>query len=115
MRNTRQHPTLIFEINSRPLTIALTLTMLFALIAALTPAAQAQYKVIRYFTGRDGANPEAGVTMDKAGSLYGTTFGGGTTGNGTVFQLKYKDPSFVFNPLYSFGGGSDGAKQKSLA
>ncbi len=36
----------------------------------------------------DGANPEAGVILDAAGNVYGTTSGGGT-GNyaGTVFKL----------------------------
>ena len=47
--------------------------------------------------------------MDKAGNLYGTTFIGGTLGDGAVYQLKLKNSSFVFNPLYSFAGGSDGA------
>jgi uncharacterized repeat protein (TIGR03803 family) len=37
--------------------------------------------------GNDGANPVAGVTMDAAGSLYGTTSAGGAYTYGTVFQL----------------------------
>ena len=39
----------------------------------------------------DGAGPQAGVTFDKTGNLYGTTkFGGGNqpTGSGTVFRLS---------------------------
>jgi uncharacterized repeat protein (TIGR03803 family) len=32
--------------------------------------------------GRDGDDPEAGLIMDKAGNLYGTTFAGGGTGCG---------------------------------
>jgi uncharacterized repeat protein (TIGR03803 family) len=37
----------------------------------------------------DGANPNAGLLMDKAGNLYGTTRDGGgkVTGGGVVFQL----------------------------
>lgn len=36
----------------------------------------------------DGSNPSAGLTFDASGVLYGTTFGGGTGGKGTVFKLK---------------------------
>ncbi len=35
-----------------------------------------------------GASPEAGVTVDGAGDLYGTTAVGGKNGLGTVFELS---------------------------
>src|SRR6202023_2655838 len=38
------------------------------------------------FTGDDGAYPHAGLIADPAGNLYGTTWGGGASGRGTVFQ-----------------------------
>ncbi len=61
----------------------------------------------------DGGSPEAGVTRDAAGSLYGTTFFGGTgtgcdiyfAGCGTVFKL---DTSGTETVLHSFGGAYDG-------
>jgi uncharacterized repeat protein (TIGR03803 family) len=35
----------------------------------------------------DGANPYAGVILDPAGHVYGTTFNGGHLGYGTVFEI----------------------------
>jgi uncharacterized repeat protein (TIGR03803 family) len=37
--------------------------------------------------GKDGAVPVSGLIFDSSGNLYGTTFSGGATGNGTVFEL----------------------------
>ena len=59
----------------------------------------------------DGGWPEAGVTKDASGNLYGTTFFGGTgtgcdiyfDGCGTVFKL---DSSGTETVLHSFGGAS---------
>ncbi len=36
----------------------------------------------------DGFDPVAGLIADSSGNLYGTTFSGGTTGDGTVFKLE---------------------------
>jgi uncharacterized repeat protein (TIGR03803 family) len=54
----------------------------------------------------DGQLPASGLLRDAAGNLFGTTAGGGASGNGTVFQL---DPSGKETVLYSFAGGSDGS------
>jgi len=63
--------------------------------------------VLHSFTGgSDGCFDYAGLTMDSAGSLYGTTIQGGSSGNGVVYKL---DSSGNFSVLYSFTGGSDGA------
>ena len=52
----------------------------------LTPAGK--FQVLHTFTGgRDGGNPAAGLVMDQAGNLYGTTYTGGAHGYGTVFKL----------------------------
>ena len=62
--------------------------------------------------GADGALPEASLTLAQHGVLYGTTFAGGTTGNGTVFKLTPPAISgglWKETPLYSFKGGSDGS------
>jgi hypothetical protein len=63
-------------------------------------------------SGGDGANPEAGLIMDALGNLYSTTFYGGTSGNGTVFEL-FNSSGTYNETLYSFNGppccGGDGA------
>jgi len=96
---------------------ALAFGAVFALTVVTTRSAQAQtFTVIHNFTGgQDGANPQAGLTMDEAGNLYGTANGGGSltcnapNGCGTVYRLQHKGAGWIFNPLYSFIAGSDGA------
>jgi len=86
------------------LAIAIAIAIVFALTVVLTQLAQAQtFTVLHQFTGgRDGANPAAGLTMDKAGNLYGTAaYGGGgdcNGGCGTVFRLTRKGSGWVFTP-----------------
>jgi uncharacterized repeat protein (TIGR03803 family) len=61
----------------------------------------------------DGSGPHAGVSLDSAGNLYGTTVYGGITGErcgtlgcGVVFKLDINGNETV---LYRFTGGTDGA------
>jgi uncharacterized repeat protein (TIGR03803 family) len=56
----------------------------------------------------DGVFPEAGLTFDKAGNLYGTTFEGLTPIYGTVFELKHSQSGWTESILYHFQGGNDG-------
>jgi len=46
------------------------------------------------------------VIRDAAGNLYGTTYGGGASGWGTVFEIN---PTGKETVLYSFAGAADGA------
>jgi uncharacterized repeat protein (TIGR03803 family) len=63
--------------------------------------------VLYSFTGgADGASPLAGLVMDAAGNLYGTTQLGGAFSAGTVFEVSASGAEIV---LYSFTGGSDGS------
>jgi uncharacterized repeat protein (TIGR03803 family) len=77
--------------------------ILLVLTVAATSAAQAQtFRVLHNFTnGQDGGTPFAGVTMDAAGNLYGTTYLGGN-GYGTVYQLKRSGSNWLINPLVTF-------------
>jgi uncharacterized repeat protein (TIGR03803 family) len=69
--------------------------------------------ILYSFTGKtDGAKPIAGLTVDKAGNLYGTTTAGGANGNGAVFELAIPTVAggaWTEKVLYSFGTGTDGA------
>ena len=107
MQSRQQFCSLISRIISRTAVAALTVTILFALVVAATPAAQAQtFKVIHTFTGPDGADAFAGVTLDAAGNLYGTTSEKSESGGGpgTVFELKPSHGNWVLNNLFTFNG-----------
>jgi uncharacterized repeat protein (TIGR03803 family) len=67
--------------------------------------------VLHSFSGSpDGAYPYAGVILDRAANLYGTTNGGGAFNSGTLFRLNatYKE-----TVLHSFNGTTDGAGPSS--
>ena len=55
--------------------------------------------------GNDGSNPNASITFDSQGNLYGTTTEGGVNGEGDVFEITNTG---TYIELYSFGNGSDG-------
>src|ERR1700741_416031 len=95
--------------------VCIVLTIAIAFMAAVTRQARAQtYMVIHNFSGRaDGAGPLAGVTIDAAGNLYGTTWGGGDMGDGTVFKLGRKGSSWILSSLYSFAGSNDGGQPEA--
>src|SRR5579862_404049 len=56
---------------------------------AVSPAFAQSEKVVYPFSiqNADGQDPQAGLVLDQAGNLYGTTFGGGPFGWGTVFEI----------------------------
>jgi uncharacterized repeat protein (TIGR03803 family) len=65
---------------------------------------------LHIFTGIDGAIPYAGVIQGADGSLYGTTSGGGASGNGTIFKIDAGGAKLI--TLHAFTG-SDGAQTNS--
>ena len=89
------------------------LTVLLGCVTALliaSPAHAQTYSVIHAFTSApDGAEPFAGLSMDRAGNLYGTTSIGGYIGTaicsygcGTVFKLSHTDAGWTNTILYAF-------------
>ena len=74
-----------------------------ALLLPTGAAAASTFKVLHEFTGKDGANPDAGLIFDAAGNLYGTTSAGGAFGKGTVFKLTpNSNGSWTETVLHSF-------------
>jgi uncharacterized repeat protein (TIGR03803 family) len=60
------------------------------------------------------AYPEAGLVMDAAGNLYGTTEEGGPGGYGTVFKLDASN-DYALSILAAFDGADGGACSGGLA
>jgi uncharacterized repeat protein (TIGR03803 family) len=67
-------------------------------------------KVLYSFAGgSDGAYPAAGLTLNSSGVLYGTTYGGGAPGFGTVFELiPSQTAGWSEKVIHTFLGGTDG-------
>jgi uncharacterized repeat protein (TIGR03803 family) len=56
-----------------------------------------------------GPGPQNTLVRDRAGNLYGTTWGDGQFGLGTVFKLTPSNGGWIYSSLHDFTGGSDGA------
>jgi len=84
----------------------------------LTPVGSGYKESVLYSfpTGAGGYLPQAGLTMDSKGALYGTTYYGGDTtacdgaGCGLVFKLTPKKSGYVESVLYRFTSNGDGAQ-----
>lgn len=63
------------------------------------------HSVIYNFDGAEGWEPVAGVTVDSAGNLYGTTLAGGDSGFGVVYELSPSSGGWSYRVLHSFSGG----------
>jgi uncharacterized repeat protein (TIGR03803 family) len=109
---TEHRPPRIARIRYRPAVVFLT-----AGILLLLAVAQAQtVTVLHTFTGgADGAIPMAGLTLDAAGNLYGTTSQGGSFagpcfdfGCGVVFKMSHHGSGWIQTPIYAFKDSPDG-------
>lgn len=82
---------------------------------ALTPGGS-EMALYSFTGGSDGSQPIDGLTMDRSGKLFGTTFYAGNAGCyedqgcGVVFELA---PDGTETVLYSFEGGADGGNPMS--
>ncbi len=96
-----------------PLNLKSNTVLGLAIFLALVDISNAStFKVIYSFGANgasDAAEPYAGLSMDKAGNLYGTTPVGGTSDTGTVFELIPSGTgTWKEKILHSFTNGADG-------
>ncbi|HXM44921.1 MAG TPA: choice-of-anchor tandem repeat GloVer-containing protein, partial [Bryobacteraceae bacterium] len=63
--------------------------VVFQLVPPASPGGVWTETILHKFAGSpgDGANPHTAVTPGSGGVLYGTTYNGGASGHGTVYQL----------------------------
>ena len=91
--------------DTHALAACVALTLVIFVVLGASVEAQTLTTLYSFTGGSDGGYPDAGVVVDKAGNLYGTTPYGGSSYNGVVFQVS---PSGAETILYDFGF-ADGA------
>ena len=62
---------------------------------------------------KNGRYPEAGLILDTNGNLYGTTYGGGAYGKGTVFELSPSGAETVLHSFCARAGCPDGSHPRA--
>lgn len=94
---------LILNVGRRARINALLVVFLVCVMGVVAVYGQT-FTVIHTFTGMgDGSQPRAGLILDGAGNLYGTTMSGGN-GDGVVYRISKRGPSWVLSRLYAFPG-----------
>jgi uncharacterized repeat protein (TIGR03803 family) len=76
------------------------------------PRGSSQIVRLAEFNGLNGQFPEAGVIIDNAGNLFGTTSEGGTGGDGTVFELPAGGGEIIV--LANFDGSNGTSPETDL-
>jgi uncharacterized repeat protein (TIGR03803 family) len=90
-----------------------TLLASVCLLFVSSAMGRVQEKILHTFEGPDGNHPYE-LISDSAGNIYGAAVEGGTTDNGTVFELSPTSGGWNFSVLYSFLGGNDGVYPAGL-
>ena len=107
-----------FWVASGKVVAVATAIVVVSLMSVPRAGAATQFKTLHRFTGgADGGNPHAGLIVDQAGNLYGTTWAGGNlsfcggSGCGVVFELTpTRHGGWKETVLHRFkGGDTDGA------
>jgi uncharacterized repeat protein (TIGR03803 family) len=87
----------------------------YGVVFELQPNSQGRWteKVLHAFVNTPAGNPVAGLVMDTAGSIYGTTMLGATQsacggGCGSLFKLSPVSNGWTYKQVHVFGQGTDG-------
>ena len=95
-------------------TLLLVVAIILLALAGRTFNAGAQTETNLYSFGsrpHDGLHSNAGLVQGSDGNFYGTTYGGGTNGDGTVFRIS---PGGTYTSLYAFAGPpNDGSEPQA--
>jgi len=67
---------------------------------------------LAFFNGANGSIPVGGLVEDSSGNLFGTTYSGGASGNGTVFEVAAGSGSIT--TLASFNGSNGDGPEGAL-
>ena len=90
------------RVTSKPFGFLFLLVACVALSMMLSAQAQT-FRVLYSFNGPpDAQAPHSNLLLDGSGNIYGITFGGGSSYEGTVFKLSSSGKETV---LYSFRSG----------
>ena len=79
----------------------------YGTVFKLNPKTKKEAVLYSFTGGTDGSLPFSGLLMDTSGNLYGTTEGGGSSAEGTLFKVNIKSKKETV--VHSFAGGTDGA------
>ena len=66
------------------------------------------FQVLYNLTGTNATGPWRAVSLDAAGNVYGTTYGVGAFGYGSIFKLSPGSGGWTYTDLHDFTGGNDG-------
>src|SRR5208282_1068891 len=82
----------------------------YGVVYKLTPGQSGWTETVLYSFANspDGANPVNGLIMDAAGNLYGTTYAGGSGGNGSVFELTPSGGNWTEEVIYNISSTYSG-------
>lgn len=83
-------------------TVGFAILMLSTTFAAQTAQAQTFTVLHEFAGGVDGANPAAGLTLDRTGRPFGTSSGSATGTIGAGFTITESQSKWLLNPLYRF-------------